>query len=67
MVTDWILLVCPTLFDDLVLMLEALEVCSLVKLLDDVCPTVVVLYTVVEKREDVWLSSVLLYAVVLTA
>lgn len=48
-------------------MLDALEVCPLVKMLDDVCPSVVVLYTVVGKWEDVWLSSVVLYPVELTA
>ena len=43
MVAVWILLVCPTLFEDPVLMLDMLEVYSLLKLLDDVCPIVVVL------------------------
>ena len=63
----WVLLVCPTLFEDPVLMLDVLEACPLLKLLDDVCPTVEVLYTVVGKWEDVWLSAVVLYPVELTA
>ena len=42
-VAVWILLVCPTLFEDLVLMLDMLEVYSLLKLLDDICPIVAVL------------------------
>ena len=58
---------CPTLCEDPVLMLDAVEVVPLLKLLDDVCPTVVLLYTVVGKWEDVWLISVVIYPVDLTA
>ena len=60
MVTVRVLLVCPTLFEDPVVMLDAPDVCPLLKVLDDVCPTVVVLYTVVSEWEDVWLDPVVL-------
>ena len=46
------------LFEDPVFMLDAPEVCSLLSLLVDVCPTVVVLCTVVSEWEDVWLDPV---------
>lgn len=64
--TVWVLLVCPTLFEDPVVMLDAPDVCPLLKVLDDVCPTVVVLYTVVSEWEDVWLDPVVLCPVELT-
>lgn len=66
MVAVWTLLVWPMLFEDPVLMLDAPEVCPLLKLLDVVCPSVVVLYTVVSEWEDVWLNIVVLCPVELT-
>ena len=54
------------LFEDPVLILDAPEVCPLLKLLDVVCPSVVVLYTVVSEWEDVWLNIVVLCPVELT-
>ncbi len=54
------------LFEDPVLTLDAPEVCPLLKLLDDVWPPVVVLYTVVREWEDVWLNAVVLCPVELT-
>ena len=56
--TVWVLLVCPRLFEDPVFMLDDPEVCSLLRLLVDVCPAVVVLCTVVSEWEDVWLGPV---------